>query len=59
LEFVAGRTRLNALRTVAFDLKAFFSVVDRDPVDLVAADVFDFLPINAGSLKRSHQARPS
>ncbi len=31
LEFVAGRTRPNTLRAVAFDLKTFFSVVSKDP----------------------------
>jgi hypothetical protein len=29
LEFVAGRCRPNTLRAVAFDLKAFFTVVGR------------------------------
>ena len=43
LEFVAGRARPNTLRAVAFDLKAFFTVVARDPVEVTAADVFEFL----------------
>ena len=43
LEFVAGRCRPNTLRAVAFDLKAFFAVVGKDPVEVTAADVFDFL----------------
>ena len=43
LEFVAGRGRPNTLRAVAFDLKAFFAVVAKDPVEVTAADVFDFL----------------
>ena len=30
LEFVAGRCRPNTVRAVAFDLKAFFSVIDKD-----------------------------
>ena len=47
LEFVAGRSRPNTLRAVAFDLKTFFSVVDKDPVDVVAADVFEFLAASA------------
>ena len=42
LAFVAGRARPNTLRAVAFDLKAFFTVVDKDPVEVVAADVFGF-----------------
>jgi hypothetical protein len=31
LEFVAGRCRPNMLRAGAFDLKAFFMVVVKDP----------------------------
>lgn len=48
LEFVAGRTRPNTLRAVAHDLKTFFAVVDKDPVDVVAADVFEFLANQRG-----------
>jgi integrase/recombinase XerD len=40
LEFVAGRARPNTLRAVAFDLKTFFMVVGKDPVEVDAADVF-------------------
>jgi hypothetical protein len=43
LEFVAGRCRPNTLRAVAFDLKSFFTVVGKGPVEVTAADVFDFL----------------
>ena len=32
LEFVAGRARPSTLRAVAFDPKAFFTVVAKDPV---------------------------
>lgn len=48
LEFVAGRARPNTLRAVAHDLKTFFAVVDRDPVEVVAADVFEFLAHQRG-----------
>jgi len=48
LEFVAGRSRPNTLRAVAFDLKTFFTVVAKDPVEVVAADVFDFLAHQRG-----------
>lgn len=48
LEFVAGRVRPNTLRAVAHDLKTFFSVVTKDPVDVVAADVFEFLAHQRG-----------
>ena len=43
LEFVAGRARANTLRAVAFDLKTFFTVVEKQPTEVVAADVFEFL----------------
>jgi hypothetical protein len=48
LEFVAGRSRPNTLRAVAFDLKTFFSVVAKDPRDVSPADVFDFLANQRG-----------
>jgi len=48
LEFVAGRCRPNTLRAVAFDLKAFFTVISRDPVAVTAADVFEFLAHQRG-----------
>ena len=38
----------NTLRAVAFDLKTFFTVVDKDPVEVVAADVFEFLADQRG-----------
>jgi integrase/recombinase XerD len=48
LEFVAGRCRPNTLRAVAFDLKAFVTVTGKDPVQVTAADVFDFLAHQRG-----------
>jgi len=48
LEFVAGRCRPNTLRAVAFDLKAFFEVTGKDPVEVTAADVFEFLAHQRG-----------
>jgi integrase/recombinase XerD len=48
LEFVGGRSRPNTLRAVAFDLKAFFSVVAKDPIEVVASDVFEFLAHQRG-----------
>jgi integrase/recombinase XerD len=48
LEFVAGRARPNTVRAVAFDLKAFFAVVAKDPAEVTAADVFDFLAHQRG-----------
>ncbi len=43
LEFVAGRCRPNTLRAVAFDLKTFFTVIGKGPLEVAAADVFEFL----------------
>ncbi|MGP8007868.1 MAG: tyrosine-type recombinase/integrase [Acidimicrobiales bacterium] len=48
LEFVAGRVRANTLRAVAFDLKTFFTVIEKRPTEVVAADVFDFLAHQRG-----------
>jgi site-specific recombinase XerD len=48
LEFVAGRCRPNTLRAVAFDLKTFFAVTGKDPVQVTAADVFEFLAHQRG-----------
>src|SRR2546422_2650238 len=48
LAFVAGRARPNTLRATAFDLKTFFAVIDKDPLDVVAADVFEFLAAQRG-----------
>jgi integrase/recombinase XerD len=48
LEFVAGRARPNTLRAVAFDLKAFFTVVTKDPVAVAPVDVFEFLAHQRG-----------
>ena len=59
LEFVAGRCRPNTLRAVAFDLKTFFTVIGKDPVQVTAADVFDFLADQRGDRTRPCQANPS
>ncbi len=48
LRFVAGRCRPNTVRATAHDLKTFFSVVEKPPVEVVAADVFDFLAHQRG-----------
>ena len=56
LEFVAGRCRPNTLRAVAFDLKAFFAVTSKDPVQVTAADVFEFLAHQRGD--RTLERRP-
>jgi integrase/recombinase XerD len=43
LDFVAGRCRPNTLRGGGLGLKAFCAIVAKDPVEVIAADVFDFL----------------
>ena len=48
LDFVAGRSRPNTLRAVAFDLKAFFTVIGKDPLEVTPVDVFDFLAHQRG-----------
>jgi hypothetical protein len=48
LELVAGRCRPNTLRAVTFDLKTFFTVVGKDPVEVTAVDVFEFLAHQRG-----------
>jgi integrase/recombinase XerD len=48
LAFVAGRARANTLRAIAHDLKTFFSVVGKDPAEVVAADVFEFVAHQRG-----------
>ncbi len=39
LEFLAGRCRPNTMLAAAYDLRVFFSVVDKAPVDVVAGDL--------------------
>ena len=51
LEFVAGRARPNPLRSVAFDLKTLFIVAEKDPVEVVAADIFEFPAYQGGDRK--------
>ena len=48
LGFVSGRCRPNTLRAVAHDLKTFFTVIDKDPVEVVPADVFAFIADQRG-----------
>ena len=43
LRFVKARVRPNSLLAVAFDLKVFFEVVARDPVEVTAWDVLAFI----------------
>jgi site-specific recombinase XerD len=43
LRFAGGRARPNTVRAYAHDLKTFFSVVAKDPIDVHAEDVFGFI----------------
>ncbi|MGA9859883.1 MAG: site-specific integrase, partial [Solirubrobacteraceae bacterium] len=43
LDLVSARGRPNTLLASAFDLKVFFSIIDKEPVDVVATDVLTFL----------------
>jgi site-specific recombinase XerD len=43
LELVRARARRNTLLATAYDLRVFFGVVDRDPLEVTTADVFGFV----------------
>jgi len=43
LEFLAARCRPNTVLASGFDLKVFFTVIDRDPVEVTTADVLAFI----------------
>ena len=43
LTFLAGRVRPNSLLAAAFDLKVFFSVVQKEPVEVTSGDVIGFI----------------
>lgn len=43
LEFVGSRCRPNTLLATAFDLKVFFTVVDRHPTQVSSTDVLAFI----------------
>ncbi len=43
LDFCRSRSRPNTVRAYAHDLKVFFSIVAKDPVEVTTADVMDFV----------------
>jgi integrase/recombinase XerD len=45
LRFAAGRARPNTVRAYAHDLKTFFAIVGKDPVDVRAKDVLGFVTV--------------
>jgi site-specific recombinase XerD len=51
LAFASTRARPNTVRAYAFDLKAFFTTVGKDPREVLPADVFEFI-------KTQQHARP-
>jgi len=53
LRFVAGRCRPNTVLAAAYDLKVFFTVVDKQPGDVQPGDVLAFGPRNAPDATRS------
>jgi site-specific recombinase XerD len=55
LEFLAGRCRPNTVLAAAYDLRVFFSVVDKPAEDVRATDVLGF--ITAQRTGRSNGAR--
>jgi integrase/recombinase XerD len=43
LEFVAARGRPNTVLATASDLRLFFEIVGKDPVEVTTADVMEFI----------------
>jgi site-specific recombinase XerD len=43
LEFVAARCRPNTVLAAGFDLKVFFTLIEKDPVEVTTADVLAFI----------------
>src|SRR6266516_8091495 len=68
LELVAARARWNTVLATAFDLKVFFSVVEKEPAEVVTADVLEFITVHHraagaapwwdGGADRGRRARP-
>jgi site-specific recombinase XerD len=48
LEFLRSRARPNTILAVAFDLKVFFSVVDKTPTRVTSSDVLAFIRTQRG-----------
>jgi integrase len=57
LRFVAARCRPNSVLVAGYDLKVFFTIVGKDPVEVTTTDVLDFiaaqrLPVHGGNVVR-------
>jgi hypothetical protein len=48
LEFVAARARRNTLLAAAYDLRVFFSIVAKDPVEVTTGDGLEFITVQRG-----------
>lgn len=48
LEFVAARARPNTVLAAGYDLKVFFSIIGKDPVEVTTADILEFVTIQRG-----------
>lgn len=48
LEFVAARGRANTVLAAGYDLKVFFSIIGKDPVEVTTADVLEFITRQRG-----------
>ena len=51
LEFVAARARPNTVLAAGYDLKVFFTVVPKEPVEVSTADVLEFITLQRGDRK--------
>ena len=57
LRFVKARVRPNSLLAVAFDLKVFFEVVGREPVEITMRDVLAFVEAQCQPRRGSNVVR--
>jgi integrase len=57
LELVTARARPNTVLAQAYDLKVFFSVIDKEPVDVVANDVLVFIAAQRAPREASNVVR--
>ena len=60
LDLVTARARPNTVLATAFDLKVFFGVVDKDPVEVLSSDVLglsSWLSVSLASVPRSSASR--
>ena len=57
LEFVAARGRANTVLAAGYDLKVFFSIVGKDPVEVTTGDVLGFITAQRGDQRVIRIAR--